>query len=222
MKTIGSGQFVDVASVDNLPPELQAKVSEGSTGYVIKKYKKDKYARLFKNPKDIYGSGDEYLRLGAEDKVKILEKRQEFVRAFFKDVLPDLVVRSSYVLGEKSKDASEIYELQPKIETAISVQSLDYDKKAFEALSISARHNLLNQLKLFIEKAREMPGKSEGFMIDIFGGNIVVLPDGNLKMLDTNLFFYVYDDGYMGETMEETYNVSLRTIERIIDKLSAG
>lgn len=213
---VGGGTFTEVASIDNLPTELLSKIPDG---YVIKKYKKDSYKRLFKDPTKVFASGDEYLGLSAEDKVQVLQKRQKFVKDFFKDVLPDIVVGSNYVLGGKSSDDAEIYEIQPKLEKNISLKSLDYDEKALEFLSTSARCNLLEQLKLFLARAQEMPSKSDGFMVDIFGENLIVLPDGNLKMFDTNLLFHKYDDGYMDETMEETYGFSLRTIGRIIGKL---
>lgn len=213
------GSFVTVRELEKYP-ELSDIKSEGqSQKFVIKDYSEADLSQLF--------DGRNFSHV---QQASILRARQEFTKNLY-DQLPNLVVESKFFVAEGSYGEPTVYELQPLISNHKNT-SLEFnqDKKSLkkELLGSFSKEQLIileTELTYFIIKTREFlkgnwpklqdPQKLSGFFLDIAAGNLVITPDGHLKVIDTNKF---HDLSFEDNT-RDAYEYSVGDLEIILESV---
>lgn len=174
------GHFTEVRNLEGLPESVKEQVPDG---FVIKKYKLDKE----RTNQQLFGINYEESLI---ERARILKRRQEFVRDFFKEDLPNLVLQSQFIVG--SGDYSEfIYEIQSKLEDAIAINIETIREHFLGKPEIIQK--IKEQLRKFHKRGRLLKIQQEfsefkGLGVDLGpkGENVVLTKDGDLRIIDTN------------------------------------
>jgi|GEM_PF-6319437 len=167
---------------------------------------------------------------------KRLKERQEFHVNHFKDKLPDFILESQFMVGSKSRNSTpHLYEIQKKTESAVDLGLIfvqmhssyfpDHYVKIFgEQVIKSLRkkfkedeiESLRDQLIEFRLKAAELLEKYR-YVVDIWGPfNLIITPEGKLKLVDTNNL----SKRSPGDPASETTEKMLRVLDYVIRKLN--
>lgn len=105
------GSFVDVSRLD-IPQEVKEKIANKYG--VVKEYKTPYH--------DFLTDGLDKNKCNTLEVAKLLQRRQRFLKYYFRD-LPSFVVESDYVIGG-TKESPKIYEFQQFIDNSLSLDSL--------------------------------------------------------------------------------------------------
>ena len=215
------GSFTQVTKLKGLPPEILERLPKG---YVLKQY--------INNPeldKDLFGP--DYAKLSIVDKARILKERQTAVRAIFADDLPELVVPSDFLVGQGVDDEQpHLFEVQPNVPKGVDVLREWYHVENILEKSPQTRQAILGQLKLFVENGRKLQHQQDqpalkGKVLDLEGANnLIVTPDGDLRLIDTNYLFSPDNVSPKGKKLYDSYfeylnliAAHVREIEEVIN-----
>lgn len=184
------GTFTRVTRLEGLPESVRRQYKEGM---VLKEYSaggkvnEEKETRLF---------GPEAKSLTLLEKATILRDRQRAVHEYFVAELPDLVVKSDFLIGQGSDGQPHMYELQENIPKGFDVlRDQDHIEEWFNSCPPALRLQAINQLQHFIDRGAELPDQQENDVlrdkvIDLIGTNNVLLTQkGEVRLVDTNYLF---------------------------------
>lgn len=199
---LDQGKFVMVNSIKT-PKELKEKVPKD---YVLKTYTAtaDEEELLF---------GKQAESLDIEEKARILKKRQQEYKKLFNKELPNLVIKSQFVVSGQNKDEARIYEIQPRIDRLISVDE-HLDINQFKNFSQEIKQNLKLEILKFIKCARRI-AESSKMLIDFLGKpNLLITEKGELRLIDTNYIPLAEND-----EAQKIFNKVLVVLESAAQKL---
>ncbi len=178
---LAKGTTAEVSELINLPAEVRDRVPDG---YVLKEY-------FTKHP-----NGESRFLQPPLEIAKSLRNRQETFHDLYRQDLPDLIVKSNFIIGRNANGEETIFELQPKVEAWKDAVYAFGVRANWEELKPEAQARALQELVNFTRRTRaliEDPDKPE--IPDLFGSdNLVLTPEGNLRMVDTNISFSQDDD----------------------------
>ena len=173
---LDKGSTVEVQELENLPAEVRDRIPEG---YVIKEYftKHDNgESKLLDSPLAI---------------AKTLRQRQDGFQEYYGQELPDLVVKSNFVIGRNRDGEETIFEIQPKVNMWRDAVYAFGVRAGWEELKPEAQARAIQELEAFTRRTRALvddPAKPE--LPDIFGAyNLLLTAEGKLRMIDTNISF---------------------------------
>ena len=233
------GKVTVVRSMDELPVNIADKIpelKENPDGYIVKQYYQspeegsnehsvnkicsidleyfEQLASQTETPFPL--SAHNWEELSLVDCSYILKNRQDQLKRYYDDVLPDLIVDSEFFIAGKSagsgdkKDSSfYLYEIQDRLKGFITFNHIEdelhgnWKNKDQEVLK-----NLLSQLTAFYDVSKKMLSdlKDEYFkdyIPDFHFGNIVVMPNGDLKIFDTNIMYSKHHDQRLQQVLSE-------------------
>lgn len=200
------GSFTEVTRLDGLPPEILEKLP---AGYVLKEYRTDAPDQDLRD-KTLFGPAAPKLSL--LEKARILKERQAAVADFFKEDLPDLVVRSDFFVGRGADNQPHMYELQPNIAKTIDVLGSSKIVQQFlDQARPEVRQHFLDQLERFVARGRVLLSQHDNptlknRTIDLHGeNNLVGTPTGDVRLVDTNYLFELDSELYQtyGEQLDK-------------------
>lgn len=171
---LDQGKFVMVNSIKT-PEELKEKVPKD---YVLKTYTAtaDEEELLFDKQAE---------SLNIEEKAVILKQRQQEYQKLFSKELPNLVLKSQFIVFGQNKEDARIYEIQPRIDAHIPVNE-HLDINQFKDFSQEIKQNLKLEILKFIKCARRV-AESSKMLIDFLGKpNLLITDKGELRLIDTN------------------------------------
>lgn len=124
---------------------------------------------------------------------KAFKNRQEEHATFFEDSLPDLVLKSVFVVKKDEEGREKAYELQRRIKDAVDVTSghgLSFFKKCCDSEEYTREQIELikKQLEVFLKKFNEILEEKRK-ILDLNEGNLLIDKEGKLLFVDTNIIF---------------------------------
>ncbi len=218
------GKMTVVRSVDELPINIKDKVPElrdNPDGFVVKQYYERKEdgsnintlsskcgvddvllsEDLAKNhgedyPLSTHNPDD----LSLSDYTYILQFRQDQLKRYFIETLPDLIVDSKFFIAantDKNSDSKRfyLYEIQERLSGFLNLKQLDDGLNTDWGKNREVLVNLLNQLTIFYDVMTKMVEENDDPFFDkripdFHLRNIAVMPDGNLRAFDTNVIYF--------------------------------
>ena len=168
------GTAVKVLALEHLPADIAERVPQGM---LVKEY--------LTRTKDGQPRYDEPML----DLAQQLQNRQQRADEMFHAALPDLVVKSQFIVGQNQTGETTVFELQPKVDVFADATAFQTLKKRWAELTPAAQDRARQQLRTFVERAK-VTREDEDEMLDLFGSeNLVLNTVGELRFLDTNKDF---------------------------------
>ncbi len=206
----GKGDFVTVK-------ELKNKIADPSLGgegkFVLKEYNKDPVSDLFAQK-----------NLTLEKMASLLKRRQEFTRAYYKE-LPELVVESQFLIAEGENGQPTIYEFQEKLNNFHETSSEGIDN-IVKSLDHEQKEVLIKELRYFVERTNDFIEQKnlpegfeeyESFFPDLGEQNLVVTADGHLRVIDTNMYHNLWEqDGTFESSEQLLFGLRMMTRELVL------
>lgn len=211
------GTFTRVTRLEGLPESVRQQYKKGM---VLKEYNAggvvndEKETRLF---------GPEASSMTLLEKATILRDRQRAIHEFFATELPDLVVKSDFLIGQGPDGRPHMYELQENIPKGFDV--LRHEEQIAEWLNSSApeiRQQAIEQLQRFIDRGDGLPDQQENEVlrdkvIDLIGtNNLLLTQKGELRLVDTNYLFAKSDP-----RMYDSYAEKIEKLREFVQSISA-
>lgn len=225
---VHEGSTVRVAHFDVLPANILEKcpdIPSSPTGYMLKEYHvggSTADSHLFRYDGDGQKVGN-VATLELHEKAAILARRQQVVREYFSEVLPNFVVSSHFFIARSSADEHvfTMYEIQPFEKDYVNPKGgVDERVSAYLTnLSDEQRKVLMHEIEMFKEKFGKLcavrSDDFHGLIPDLHENNVILSADGHLRTYDTNLY-RDRDDHSLGIHMNYLFH-SLITILCILD-----
>jgi hypothetical protein len=218
------GKMTVVRSMDELPINVKDKIPDfrdNPGGFVVKQYYERKEdgsnvntlsskcgiddVELFedlerenKEPFPLSTHNPDNLSLS--DYAYILKFRQDQLKRYFADKLPDLIVDSKFFIAANTNDdygyrRFYLYEIQKRLIGFLNLKQLRVGLNTDWGGNREILENLIQQLTVFCELMNKMIGENDDQFFDeripdFHLGNIAVMPDGNLRVFDTNVMYF--------------------------------
>lgn len=215
---VSNGRVVEVASLDEIPYQLREKIpalaEACADGYIVKRYRSRKEqvpeGPSFLALEDLSDEGDisyfeeasaqtgkpfplsthERAKLTIVDQLVLLKERQDQLRAYFSDTLPDTVLQSEFLIAPDEKQEFYLYEIQEKIPEHVDLETISEEQ--IGRLSQEVKSHLRVRLEALREKLKALAKEKQHpyykfFIPDLNATNIAITTQGEVKIYDTNL-----------------------------------